>query len=201
MRALYSILLATVVGACAARQSDVSAGSRDSLPATGATVRARALPRAGDDSDVTRIRAHFAQIERERPGYRCRTIALDGFSAEGGELDACYAGHQLRKLTAVYLGESGRAREEYYFWNDSLEFLFSAVSRYSAQLSGKVVSTDEDRFYWHGSRLVRWLDAHHREQALNTPEAARQDSGARASALTLARCAANLADSVCAPPD
>jgi hypothetical protein len=198
MRYLCLVRLATSVGACGAQQGQVGASSRDSSSPALATGRQVALQQSGEDSVVTRIRTHFALIERERPSYRCRTLPLAGFSTEGGGLEACYAGNRLRKLTAIYLGESGRGQEEYYFWNDSLEFLLRKTSHYSEPLSGKVVSTDEDRFYWNSDRLVRWVNPQQRSQTLTTSEAAGQDRDARATALKLATCAANLADSLCA---
>jgi hypothetical protein len=191
------IIFATSVIACGGQQGRDATTSRDSLPLAAVTGPQKAL-QPGEDSVILRVRAHFAQIERERSNYRCRTLSLEGFSAEGGGLEACYAGSRLRKLTATYLGESGRGEEEYYFWNDSLEFLLRKTEHYSEPLSGKVVSTDEDRFYWHGDRLVRWLNPQQRSESLGSSEAARQDRDARATALKLATCAASLADSVCA---
>ena len=193
----WLIILATCLTACGGQQDEDARPSRDSLSPAAVAGPQKAL-QLREDSVILRVRAHFAQIERERSNYRCRTVSLEGFSAEGGGLEACYAGGRLRKLTAIYLGESGRGQEEYYFWNDSLEFLLRKTEHYSEPLSGKVVSTDEDRFYWHGDRLVRWLNLQQRSQSLGSTEAARQDHDARATALKLATCAARLADSVCA---
>ena len=176
MRYLCLVILATSVFACGAQRDEVGASSRDSSSPASATGRQVGHQQSGEDSVITRIRTHFAQIERERPSYRCRTLSLEGFSTEGGGLEACYAGDRLRKLTAIYLGESGRGQEEYYFWNDSLEFLFRKTSHYSQPLSGRIVSTDEDRFYWNSDRLVRWVNPQQRSQALTTSEAAAQET-------------------------
>lgn len=153
-------------------------------------------PRAAEDPVILRIRAHFTVIEREASTYQCRSLDLEGFSAEGGSLEACYAGRELRRLSATYLGETGRASERYYFWNDSLEFLFGKVEHYDRPLSGRVRSTEEERLYWNRGQLIRWLQGKTR-QPLTNAAARERNSEARESARKLAACAAKGADSTC----
>lgn len=149
-----------------------------------------------EDPAVLRIRAHFTLIEREAPTYRCRTLDLDGFSEEGGTLDACYAGPALRRLSASYFGETGRAFETFYFWGDSLEFLYRKDEHYDRPLSGNVRATDEERLYWNNGQLIRWQNGTTREK-LTTSAARRRSEEERATARQLAACAANTADSTC----
>ncbi|HEX8848612.1 MAG TPA: hypothetical protein VF761_03680 [Gemmatimonadaceae bacterium] len=149
-----------------------------------------------EDTAILRIRAHFTRIEKEAPTYRCRSLDLDGFSAEGGTVEACYAGQELRRLSASYLGESGRASEKFYFWNDSLEFLFGTVEHYDRPLSGRVARTEEERLYWDGGNLIRWLKGTTR-QAVRGPAATERSGEARETARKLRECAARMADSVC----
>ncbi len=59
---------------------------------------------------------------------------------------------------AKFYGETGQAREEYYFWDDRLFFVLRVESRYDKPLSGKVVSKSEERFYFADDALIRWLD-------------------------------------------
>jgi hypothetical protein len=69
---------------------------------------------SGDPRVIARVRARFAEIEREAPTYRRTTRELQGFSLEGGKLVGFYRGSELRKLSAHHYGESGEATEEYY---------------------------------------------------------------------------------------
>ena len=82
---------------------------------------------------------------------------MTGFSAEGGTLVAFYEGDALRKLVATYLGESGKASEEYYFWDGQLFFVFRTDSTYDKPF-GTVVRTDENRYYFANARMIRWID-------------------------------------------
>lgn len=194
MRCTLAIVGIIGICACGGQQPADSAGGRIT-PVSG-TVQPVEQDARGEEPAILRIRAHYAQIEREASGYRCRTLDLQGFSAEGGGLEACYAGNELRRLSATYLGESGRGKEQFYFWGDSLEFLFRQSQHYSQPFSGKVVATEEDRFYWSDGRLVRWVSGS-RTQPLNTPEASEQAHTGRQTARQLAVCAAHLVSTVC----
>ncbi len=192
MRCALAIVTVASLWACSTPHAADDTTRRDT-PKSGS---AAAEEHRAEDPAILRTRAHFAQIEREVPGYRCRTLDLQGFSAEGGGLEACYAGNELRRLSTTYLGESGRGKEQYYFWGDSLEFLIRHSEHYSQPLSGKVVSSDEDRFYWSGGRLIRWVSGSS-TQPLNTPGATDQERTARETARKFVVCAANMAVSVC----
>jgi hypothetical protein len=199
-RAIPSALLfvlAAFVAACSEQRPEDAADRTHDSTSLAPAPPSSPLVQSGQDSAVARIRAHFALIERERPGYQCRTVMLRGFSAEGGELEACYAGNQLRRLSAVYLAESGRGREQYYFWNDSLEFLFRRTEHYSEPMSGDVVRAEEDRFYWSSGILIRRLNPSPGSEAPSPTAAAAEERDARETARKLAACAARAGDSPC----
>ena len=80
-----------------------------------------------------------------------------GFSAEGGELVAYLSGPSIVKISATFYGEMGRATDEYYYSNDKLIFVFRKHSHYRAPLSGKVVRTTENRYYFKDDKLIRWI--------------------------------------------
>ena len=104
------------------------------------------------------IRRQYAAINKRVARYRKVKKELSGFSLEGGELVAYFDGPAIVKLVANYYGESGQALEEYYFQNEQLIFVFRKESTYNRPLSGKVVHTDEDRFYFANDRLLQWLN-------------------------------------------
>jgi hypothetical protein len=81
-----------------------------------------------------------AAIDRAVPQLRTDTATIFDVSAEGGRLEASYAGDSLRRLRGEYLGEMGRSDETFYF--DSTVFLVVARElQYDGPLSGKVVDS------------------------------------------------------------
>ncbi len=112
---------------------------------------------------VESIRQHYTQINSKVPSYRKVKKNLSGFSAEGGELVAYFHGPSIMKMVATFYGETGRATEEYYYWNGKLIFVFHQESRYDKPLSGKVVGKKENRYYFADDKLIRWIDENGKE--------------------------------------
>jgi hypothetical protein len=127
------------------------------LCASGAarTAAAQVSATSGSPAAIGHIREQYAQIQREAPGYRRTTHELVDFSLEGGELHGFYRGRELRKLAAQLYGESWRGTEEFYFADGRLIFIHVVHQRYDEPLSGRVVSTIENRYYFDGGRLIR----------------------------------------------
>ena len=118
---------------------------------------------------IETIRQHYASINKSVPLYRRVKKNLSGFSGEGGELIAYFHGPSVMKMVATFFGETGKAVEEYYFWNGKLIFVFSTDNRYDKPLSGKVVKKTESRFYFKDDKLVRWLEGE-KEVASDSPD-------------------------------
>ena len=121
---------------------------------------------------VETIRQHYAAINKSVPLYRRVKKNLSGFSAEGGELVAYFHGPSVMKMVATFFGETGKAVEEYYFWNGQLIFVFRTGNNYDKPLSGKVVKKTESRFYFKDGKLIKWLDENGKEVALDSTELA-----------------------------
>ena len=123
-----------------------------------------AAPPAPNESQVERsirdIRAHYKEINERVSKYRRAKKELSGFSTEGGSLAAYLDGDAIVKMIATFYGESGEATEEYYYWEGQLIFVFRTDSDYDHLLSGKVVHTAQDRFYFNNGVLIRWIDEH-----------------------------------------
>lgn len=109
------------------------------------------------EEQVKSIRAKYAQIEKGLKEARQVKRDLPGESAEGGELRAWFRDRSVAKLSATFFGETGKATEEYYFWDSELIFVFRVESRYTKPLSGVVKSKTEERLYFAGGKLIRWL--------------------------------------------
>jgi hypothetical protein len=106
---------------------------------------------------IESIREHYAEINRNLSRYRKVRKQLPGYSIEGGMLEAYADGQAVRKIVATYYGETGKAVEEFYFWDGQLIFVFRKDFQYDRPLSGKTVSTRENRFYFDNNRLIRWV--------------------------------------------
>jgi hypothetical protein len=119
---------------------------------------------------IETIRQRYTQINRNAPNYRKVKKNLSGFSAEGGEMIAYFHGPTVMKIVATYFGESGKATEEFYYWDGNLIFVLRKDSRYSKPLSGKVVATTEDRFYFNNDKLIRWIDEHGKQVAADSAD-------------------------------
>ena len=113
---------------------------------------------AQTNSSIQSIRQAYTRINRNTPRYRKVKKDLLGFSVEGGELLAYFDGDSIMKMVARYYGETGRATDEFYFAEGKLIFVFRKEQRYDRPLSGKVVRNFENRFYFSGEKLIRWID-------------------------------------------
>lgn len=125
------------------------------------------------------IRARYAQINRDLKRYtRVETDLMDE-STEGGRLTAYYFKGAPRKLVARYYGETGRATEEYYFWNNSLFFVLRAEERYRNPIgvdsSPTVRSRQEDRYYFARGRLTRWVNPRGRQVPVDRVDARQRE--------------------------
>jgi len=122
------------------------------------------------------IRQRYATINQEQAQYSMVERPLIGFSTEGGTLTGYFAGPSLRKMVAAYFGETGRAEEEYYFWEDQLFFLLRIDHLYDRPF-GDVVTTAENRFYFTDGRLIRWIDPDRRFVPASASEFREQQNG------------------------
>lgn len=189
-------VLAFAVAAC---QRAAGADDEPAPPASRPGAPARQAAAVDSlEAAIGRIRQRYAGIQRDLPRYRCRTLSLDGFSAEGGELQACYDGAALRKLTARYFGESGRAEEQYFVWGDHVDFVFRQTERYTAPLSGRVATREEQRFYFVEGKLVRWVGPDGTPQPVASSGAHDEATRLQATARKFAACAADSAQDTCA---
>jgi hypothetical protein len=89
--------------------------------------------RVSADARAAAIDARVATMRRD-------TATVLSLSTEGATLEAAYDGAALRRLRAIYLGETGRATDTFYF--DSTVFLVvHGEARYDAPLTGRVADS------------------------------------------------------------
>ena len=119
----------------------------------------QSAPAQNSSDPVRAIRQRYAAINQNLANYSTVSKELVGFSTEGGELTAYSEGAAIRKIVARFQGETGRALEEYYYWDDELQFVYRKDDTYSEPMSGKVTSSVETRFYFDNGELIRWLNS------------------------------------------
>ena len=125
---------------------------------------------------IVSIRQQYAAINKNASRYKTVKKPLTGFSLEGGEMTAYFDGPAVVKIAAIHFGESGRTVEEYYFQQDKLIFVFEKVLKYSFPLSGKVVSTRENRFYFQNGKMIRWLGPNGKRSRADAAEYAEKET-------------------------
>lgn len=122
----------------------------------------------GKDS-ISSIRRRYAAINKNLTKYRVVKKELSGFSTEGGELTAYFDGPDVVKIAATFNGETNRWFEEFYYLNGKLMFVFRKQEVYDRPM-GKVVKTNENRFYFNNDELIRWVNEHGKEVAAGDSE-------------------------------
>jgi len=132
--------------------------------------------RALEERQVAEIRRWYAVIEQEVPTYRQVRRDLSGFSVEGGKLDAYFDNASLRKLVAIDSAESGRRMRRFYYRADSLVFVHELTEPYVHPPDSATVRRKEDRYYFAGGRLIRWIDDRGREIVPTSTEARKEEA-------------------------
>ncbi len=113
--------------------------------------------------DATQTRARTAAVERAAPKATIVKRDLQGYSLEGGQLTAYSQKGVPLKFVAKHFGESGRTTDEIYFWQGRLFFALSTRENYDMPIGAsstpvKVVSREQNRFYFKNGAMWRWID-------------------------------------------
>ena len=129
-----------------------------------------------DDKDIDDIKATYNKLKQSHPGLKKITKDLMGYSTEGGE--AVYYKDTKGEILIIeidFYGESGKAREEYYYKNKALIFMLRTKERYNAPINTLTMSDEdlkeygmerldhkksvfeESRFYFKDNKMIQWL--------------------------------------------
>ncbi len=128
-----------------------------------------------NDSTITQIRKEYQAIRSALPILKMESIALFGYSTEGGEAKVYRdAKGNVRLIQVEFFGESGKTFEEYYYQNGSLIFVFNERHDYNVPFyvtpelakeigsdeyfDGKKTKITENRYYFNGGKMIRWLN-------------------------------------------
>ena len=146
---------------------------------------------AADEKDIQAIRERYEQIQDSLKRCQIVTREIEGESTEGGELKAWRLDTAIVKMEVTHYGEGGRKSQEFYLKGSEVVFVFEVTSIYDKPLSGKVVSRDEERFYFSGGKLLRWLNAKKKSVEVTTDEAAKRTASLLEDAVRFTRLAAS----------
>jgi len=113
---------------------------------------------ANDTAKINFIKTQFAAINNNLSSFKKVTVEDTAESTEGNEVVKYFSGNEIKKIKAIYLGETGKATDEYYFFNNKLIFYYRAVYRYDVPIyanNGKVKAklAEETRYYFNGDRI------------------------------------------------
>lgn len=114
-----------------------------------------------EEEIISDIREKFGAVNYNINSYRKVKKDLIDESTEGGELEAYFKKEELKKIVVSYYGEMGKLIKEYYFWDNDLFFVFTQEYSYDMPMymdGSKVDKIDENRYYIHNDKLIRWLD-------------------------------------------
>jgi len=122
-----------------------------------------------DEKKIKSIESEYKQVNNDLGKFTKTTKELTGFSTEGGELNAFSSGNEIRKLTAILYGETGKRLEEYYYKNGKLIYAYSKLSHYDKPF-GEIIKTEENKFYVSNNKLIQWIDYDNEKVNPESPE-------------------------------
>jgi hypothetical protein len=120
---------------------------------------------------VNQIRKQFAQTNENSSQYKVVEVDLYDESTEGGKLKAFQDSGQTVLIQADYYGEMGHKSEQYYLCKEILYFAYWVEEQYDKPIfeeDFKVLSKNENRYYFNNNKMIRWLDNTKTKQNKNT---------------------------------
>jgi len=109
---------------------------------------------------IKKIQSDYSTINKQLKHYKKKIKDAPDMSAEGGEVTGYYDKNILKKIHAVFYGETGRAEVDYYLNNKKLFFVFRNDIFYDKPMylkNSKVKNTVETRYYLHGHQVIRCM--------------------------------------------
>lgn len=138
------------------------------------------------DSAISNIRNEYKVIRNELATLKKASKPLSGFSAEGGSVHSYRnANNKIRLIKVELYGESGKSFEEFYYKNDNLIFSYQEDHKYNVPFTvtkelakeigiepfdPKKTKIKENRYYFSGGILIRWIDETKKEVSPKTKE-------------------------------
>ncbi|MBV8388595.1 MAG: hypothetical protein JO080_02220 [Mucilaginibacter sp.] len=105
-----------------------------------------------DTAKISFIKNQYAEINKDLKSYKKVAKTDTAQSTEGNEVLLYYSGNEIKKIAATYYGETGKALDEFYFFDNRVIFCYCVDYHYDVPIYAKngrvkITSTTEERFY------------------------------------------------------
>jgi hypothetical protein len=124
----------------------------------------------GEEAIIEEIRAKFKETNDALASFRKVEKEVAPEDQTGGKLEAYYKGDELRKLVVTIYSEYAPETDEFYVSNGSVFFMFAQKKIYPAIDAKAPSMVEENRYYFSGKKLIRWLDTDKKKIANTHPE-------------------------------
>jgi hypothetical protein len=135
---------------------------------------------------ILEIRKECQLIKMSLQNFPRKSVKLFGYSTEGGRANAYVdAEGYIQMLQVELYGESGKMSAQYYYRHASLIFVYYVFHRYnvpyymtpekakkigSEAFDHKKTKIEEDRYYFDGGKMIRWLNKEDKEVDIKSAE-------------------------------
>ncbi len=110
-----------------------------------------------DISKINFIKAQCTLTNSKLKSLKKITKEDTAESTEGNEVLLYFDDSEIKKIQATYYGETGKAVDEYYFFNKKLIFYYRIESRYVVPINvnsnAKIASVIRQRYYFNENNL------------------------------------------------
>ncbi|PWV50629.1 hypothetical protein [Chitinophaga sp. S165] len=119
---------------------------------------------AQTENVLQHIRDRYQEVNKNITSYKVSEISMPGISAEGASLQGYFIGDSLQLMVEVIYETMGKERTEVYYDKGALVFCYSRGYKYKVPMYDSTFNqykwdVEEERAYFHGGKLVRWMDA------------------------------------------
>ncbi|MDO9399162.1 MAG: hypothetical protein Q7T79_00530 [bacterium] len=128
---------------------------------------------------MSAIKNDFSEINSKINTYKIVEEDMSGESTDGGMVVYYFENKNLKKITATYLGETGKSVNEYYYKNKELIFVLDQNYEYNRPMyyDEKMAKEDndeeifdinkskisEEKYYFYKNKLIMWIDEEKKE--------------------------------------
>jgi hypothetical protein len=110
-----------------------------------------------DTAKINFIKTQFGEINQNLKSYKKIEKTDTAETTEGNEVLLYYRGNEIRKIIVTYYRETGKAIEEFYFYNNKVIFCYLVNYHYNMPIyetnGGKIASSKEERIYLDNGKI------------------------------------------------
>ena len=104
------------------------------------------------------IKMQCAYINKYLNSYKKIEKTDTSETTQGNQILLYFSNNEIKEIAATYYGETGKALQEYYFFNKKLIFCYSAEYKYEIPINAdnsnaKIKSIKEKRYYFDNGNL------------------------------------------------